>query len=327
MVTPSATTLVVQQGANPSTDFFVRPYLSAAGVFVTEADLNSPCPPLAASLAGVVFVRYLTPAWRKWVENNRSQLGRVVFFMDDDLFDLGAHAGLPLRYRWKLCQLAWRHQTWLKKIGAELWVSTPWLAEKYAGWQPRVLQPQSPYSCFNFGIRAQKTLFYHGSASHSQEFEWLYPVVEQVLNQDPTLSVELIGNSKVRNRFAALPRVHVLHPMKWPAYQALISRPGRTIGLAPLLDSSFNQARSATKFFDITQAGAVGIYADHPIYRSVIQHQYNGLLLPMEQQAWTDAILRLIKQDQSRQNMLKNASDFTRQYTVPTEHTKKNKKG
>ncbi|GAA3712739.1 hypothetical protein GCM10022421_20010 [Oceanisphaera sediminis] len=256
-------------------------------------------------------MRYVTPAWRLWAEKHRSQLGQVVFFMDDDLFDLRAHAGLPLRYRWKLYRQAWQHQAWFKKMGAQLWVSTPWLAEKYAGWQPTVLQPQSPYSGLGSGLSVQKTLFYHGSASHKSEFEWLYPVFEQVLSQEPTLSVELIGNSKVRNRFAALPRVHVLHPMKWPAYQALLARPGRTIGLAPLLDNGFNAARAPTKFFDITQAGAVGIYADHPVYRPLVRHEHNGLLLPMKQQVWVDAILRLSKDDSTREMIRENAKKIS----------------
>ncbi|WP_232821249.1 glycosyltransferase family protein [Oceanimonas marisflavi] len=248
-------------------------------------------------------MRYLTPAWRKWVENNRAQLGRLVFFMDDDLFDYRAHTDLPLRYRYKLWLLARRHQGWLQRMGAELWVSTPFLANKYAGWSPLVLQPQSPY----VHSTPQKTLFYHGSASHGAEFDWLYPVFEQVLAQDASLSVELIGNHAVRRQFAPLPRVHVLHPMSWPAYQTLLSRPGRTIGLAPLLNNRFNAARAPTKFFDITQAGAVGLYADHPAYRSVIQHQYNGLLLPIEQQAWVNAILELSENEEQRKAMWQHA--------------------
>lgn len=295
--------LIVEQGANPSTDFFVRPWLTASGISVNEASLGGPCPLLTTPLKGVVFVRYLTPAWRKWVENNRAQLGRLAFFMDDDLFDLGAHAGLPLRYRYKLWLLACRHKNWLQRMGAELWVSTPWLAEKYASWSPQVLQPQSPYT----HSRPQKTLFYHGSASHGPEFEWLYPVFEQVLAQDASLSVELIGSQAIRKQFAGLPRVHVLHPMSWPAYQALLARPGRTIGLAPLLDSRFNAARAPTKFFDITQAGATGIYADHPVYRSLVRHEHNGLLLPMDQQEWVEAILRLNTDEEERRAMLYHA--------------------
>ncbi|WMC09228.1 glycosyltransferase family 1 protein [Oceanimonas pelagia] len=294
---------LVEEQTNPSSGFFLWPWLQASGHEVSVCRLNAPPPVMAQTNSSVIFVRYLTPAWRKWVENNRAQLGRLAFFMDDDLFDLGAHAGLPLRYRYKLWLLACRHKNWLQRMGVELWVSTPWLAEKYARWSPQVLQPQSPYT----HSRPQKTLFYHGSASHGPEFEWLYPVFEQVLAQDASLSVELIGSQAVRKQFAGLPKVHVLHPMSWPAYQALLARPGRTIGLAPLLNSRFNAARAPTKFFDITQAGAVGLYADHPVYRALVRHEHNGLLLPMVQQAWVNAILRLSADDKARQIMMEKA--------------------
>lgn len=295
--------IIIEQGENPSADFFVLPHLLKNVEDITRYNLALSPPTNVEPGLSVIFVRYITPQWQRWVEQHGTQLERVVFFMDDDLFDLSAHAGLPLRYRFKLWRFAYRHQSWLRQVRTELWVSTPWLAEKYARWQPIVLQPQSPYS----GLGTQKTLFYHGSASHRAEFKWLYPVFEQVLRQDHSISVELIGNQKVRRQFAALPRVHVLHPMSWLAYQALLARPGRCIGLAPLLDNGFNAARAPTKFFDITQAGAVGIYADHPVYRTLVRHEYNGLLLPMEQQAWIDAILRLSNDEQSRVKMIENA--------------------
>lgn len=295
--------LLVEEQPNPSTDFFILPQVQANNAEITKGNLLSPPARPACKGEAVVFVRYLTLAWRRWVEHNRAGLGRLVFFMDDDLFDLRAHAGLPWRYRFKLWHLAWRHQAWLKKMGAELWVSTPWLAEKYAHWSPLVLPPGCPYG----DDRPMNTLFYHGSASHQDEIRWLYPVVEAALSQDPTLCFEIIGNARVRAQFAALPRVHVLHPMKWPAYRALLGRPGRTIGLAPLLEGPFNAARSCTKFFDITRAGAVGIYADHPVYRPVVRHMQNGLLLPMDQQAWVDAILRLNTSEEERRAMLYHA--------------------
>lgn len=294
--------LLVEQGANPSSDYFVRPYLAASEV--RRFNLASlPAADTAIDGASLIFVRYLTLQWQRWVEQHRSRLGRLVFFMDDDLFDASAHAGLPMRYRWKLYRLARRHQAWLRRMGAELWVSTDWLAAKYQTWQPKVLAPQSPY----IDCVPQKTFFYHGSASHMQEIRWLLPVVEEVLQRDAGFSFELIGNLKIRKIFAHLPRVHVLQPMSWSAYQALVSRPGRMIGLAPLLPSSFNQARSATKFFDITQAGAVGIYADHPVYQNVIEHNNNGLLLPMDQQVWADSLLGIAHNEHFRFEMLRNA--------------------
>lgn len=294
--------LIVEQAANPTTDFFVRPLLSAAGMEPKRMKLDEPPPP-ALKERSVVFVRYLSPGWRRWVETNREQLDQIIYFMDDDLFDLRAHTGLPLRYRWKLYYLAWRHQQWLRTIGAQLWVSSPWLAEKYAHWSPRVVQPRSPYRV----AQPQKTLFYHGSAAHGDELRWLYPVVAAVLEQQPGLSFETIGDHRVQTLFSALPRVHVLHPMTWPAYQALLSHPGRAIGLAPLATNAFNGARSYTKFFDITRAGAAGIYADHHVYRSFVRHRHNGLLLPMDQQVWIEAILQLSRDDIYRQRMIKNA--------------------
>jgi hypothetical protein len=297
------TWLLVEQGSNPSSDYFVKPSLTDEPVRVCHLKTE---PSRVEPGTNLVFVRYLTPTWRRWVEQNRDTLGRLVFFMDDDLFDACAHQGLPLRYRWKLHRLARRHEAWLRRMGAELWVSTSWLADKYRDWQPRVLAPQSPYGdCI-----PQKTFFYHGSASHMEEIRWLVPVVEEVLKRDPTLSFELIGNAEIRQLFAHLPRVHVLQPMSWPAYKALVSRPGGIIGLAPLLPNTFNQARSPTKFFDITQAGAVGIYADHPVYQRVVEHERNGLLLPMEQGDWAEAILELGQDDLRRNRLLSHSRIF-----------------
>ncbi|WP_116473345.1 glycosyltransferase family protein [Zobellella maritima] len=295
--------LIVEQDPNPTTDFFIQPLLNSLGVEPEKTRLNALPPVTLIAGDSVIFVRYLSPRWRRWVETNKHRLGQIIFFMDDDLFDLKAHTGLPLHYRWKLYRLAWRHRQWLRSIGAQLWVSTPCLAEKYADWNPRVLLPRSPYGDAN----PLKTLFYHGTEAHNDEIRWLYPVVEAVLKQEPSLCFEIIGDSRVHSLFSALPRVHVLHPMAWQAYQVLLRHPGRTIGLAPLLDNTFNSARSYTKFFDITRAGALGIYADHPVYQSIIRHQYNGLLLPMDQRRWVEAILQLSRDDLDRQRMADNA--------------------
>ncbi|WP_020682483.1 glycosyltransferase [Marinobacterium rhizophilum] len=295
--------LIVEQAANPSTDFFILPKLENGDFRCERLLLYDGPPDDGGEIDRVIFVRYITPQWRRWVERNKASLGKVVLFMDDDLLDLKAHSGLPWRYRWKLLQLIWRHQRWLKAFGVELWVSTPWLLEKYQEWQPQLLYPQSPH----LSTPAVTTLFYHGSASHYDEIEWLYPVVAEVLERAPELTFEIIGNQKVRKLFANVPRVHVLHSMNWPAYQALLQRPGRTVGLAPLLDSPFNRARSHTKFFDITQAGAVGIYAPGTIYERIVTHGDNGLLVPMDKAAWVEAILQLAGDEVYRARLLQGA--------------------
>jgi len=298
---------IVHQDENPSTDFFLIPLLRAAG---RDARLfNFYETPDTAELSGaeVIFVRYVPPAWKTLLEQKSP--AKVVFFMDDDLFDWRAFRSMPWRYQRKLFRLAWRHQRWLREVGAQLWVSSPWLAEKYSDWNPRVLEPRCPHSLPESTPEpAMKTLFYHGSASHSAELEWLDPVIEQVLTAREDVCFEVIGDRKVRNRFAHLPGVHVVHPMSWPAYKAFIQRPGRTIGLAPLLDSPFNAARAPTKFFDITAAGAVGVYADTPVYQRLVENGVNGIMLPMDsQEAWGTEILRLLASQEHRDELYLNA--------------------
>jgi len=299
--------LIVHQNSNPSTDFFIAPLLRADGLDGRFFPFHETPEPRSLAEATVVFVRYVPPAWRALLK--QWPPARVVLFMDDDLFDLRAFRGMPWHYQRKLFRLAWRHQRWLKEVGAELWVSSPWLAQKYSGWHPRVLEPRNPHcGTPEFADPAMKTVFYHGSASHRGELEWLVPVVERVLAERGDVCFEVMGDRKVRDRFAHLAGVQVVHPMSWPAYKAFIQRHGRTIGLAPLLDTPFNAARAPTKFFDITAAGAVGVYADSPVYQRLVQHGVNGLMLPMESpQAWSEEILRLLDSREVRCGLYDNA--------------------
>ena len=69
----------------------------------------------------------------------------------------------------------------------------------------------------------------------------------------------------------------------------------------------FNQARSYTKFFDITQAGAAGIYARSAIFAEVIEDGHNGLLVEMDPQQWIEAIQALVADEQGRRAMHANA--------------------
>ncbi|WP_299201290.1 glycosyltransferase family 1 protein [uncultured Amphritea sp.] len=293
---------IIQAGKNPSTDFFIKPELQNTEVSQYHCFEPPPSLPPKAGLS-IIFVRYLSKAWLRWVERYRNLIDQLIYFMDDDLFDMATHRGLSTVYRWKLYYNACRYKSWLQAQGAQLWLSTPWLVDKYQSWQPKLLEAKSPY----IDSRELKTIFYHGSSSHMDEINWLLPVVRNVLNQDSSLVFEMMGNHKVRKIFSDIPRVNILHPMGWESYQALVSRPGRSIGLAPLLNTGFNQARSYTKYYDITQAGAVGVYADHNVYRQVIRHKQNGFLVPMEPQLWVNAILELSNDVTECERMLKNS--------------------
>lgn len=304
-IKPTKQVVLVQERNNPSTDYFVLPLLKQRG-FQIEL-VNHDVLPVDIGLVDklLVFVRYVPHNWVRHIEKYQQQIAGLVLFFDDDLFDMKSLMGLPLKYQIKLFKLSYLRKFWLNKIGAKLWVSTPFLANKYAEWDPMLVFPSVLTSEESPSIR----IFYHGSSSHSADIEWLFPVVKSVLEQQPSLSFEIIGNKKVNKLFKTLPRVTVIHPMSWTNYQSFIAQPGRHIGLAPMLDNAFNAARSYTKFFDNCRAGSVGIYANHAAFRRIVKHEVNGLLLDMSRDVWVKAILSLASDEVLRQNMLKQANE------------------
>jgi hypothetical protein len=295
--------LVVEERANPSSDYFVMPFLARSGGNVRRLRLADGLP-CAEELDGatVLFVRYVSRDWYRLVNAQRARIARLVFFMDDDLLDPLASRGLGWRYRLKLLRMATRYGGWLKRQGAELWVSSPHLQNKYAAWGPRLVPP-APLPGPAPGCR----VFYHATASHRGEVAWLRPLMERVLEAEAQVFFEIVGGREVVRCYGGLERVTVVHPMSWPAYQAFLSAERRDIGLVPQLAHPFNRARSYTKFFDITRSGAVGIYAASTAYAEVVRDGIDGLVVGMDPDAWVDAIVRLAHQPELRSRMLEQA--------------------
>lgn len=293
---------LVEEGPNPSTDYFVLPAVSSIGAHLVRcgfADI-----PAAADLqnAVVVFVRYVPKSWARLVEASRPNLAALIFFMDDDVLDTEANVGMPWRYRLKLARLAAWRSGWLREQGAELWVSTTYLKNKYQAWQPHLVLP-SPVETPSPVCR----VFYHGSASHNAEIRWLLPVMDEALRRDETIAFEIVGGHDVYRLYRGLPRVSVVHPMKWPAYQQYLATGDKDIGLAPLLDLPFNQARSYTKFFDITRCGAAGIYSPYNALAEVVEDGVDGLIVALNEEAWVTAILNLVQDESLRHTLQYNA--------------------
>jgi hypothetical protein len=139
-------------------------------------------------------------------------------------------------------------------------------------------------------------VFYHATASHRAEIEWLHPIMAAVLEIEPKIDFEIIGDHQTHKLYRKLPRTTVVNPMSWSAYQSFIAQPGRHLGLAPYIKSPFNAARSYTKVFDIQRAGARGIYAeDGPWGRQLIEEKM--VLLPMTKDVWLDEICRATQKD------------------------------
>ncbi|OGA74799.1 MAG: hypothetical protein A3G81_16740 [Betaproteobacteria bacterium RIFCSPLOWO2_12_FULL_65_14] len=297
LANPPRSVCIIERGRNPSSDYYVRARLAALGV-------PSVSVPEEGTL--VVIVRYLDSRWRARIEAARGRLAGIVYFMDDDLLDLAALSSPPLPYAARMFWLAWRHRAWLERVGAKLWVSTPYLAEKYRRWNPELVEPTTAWPGL-LERRSAVRVFYHGTGLHRDEIRWLAPVMRAVQARNGATSFEIFGRGWVERLYRSVPRTAVVHPASWENFQDYCA--GRTldVGLAPLLPHRFNAGRSHTKFYDFVRCGAAGIYSDVEPYASFVRHERDGLLVPNDPAAWVEAILRLAADAELRQRITEEA--------------------
>lgn len=218
---------------------------------------------------------------------------RAVYFFDDDLFDLNVIRQLPLKYALKIFFTAYIFKALLRRLFDEFWVSTPYLQKKYAHFNPKLMLP---HQVADSSKSTNKFIVcYHGSASHIKEIQWLLPIISEVHSRTDHVHFEIFGTASVNKLFKNIPRVSVLHPMSWENYLAYTFSHQADIGLAPLLDTKFNLARSPVKFLDYARMGAVGIYTNNHVYNQLIVNNKNGILLDNDPKVWVEKIIELSK--------------------------------
>jgi hypothetical protein len=299
--------LVLSAGATPSTDYFVLPHLAKEGYSSTLLDIGK------ETIQGndlnehqvVVISRYLPRNAIGLLRDYRRAGGHIVYFMDDDLFDIRALKGLPKRYQLKIFRNAFLKRSEIEKLCDEFWFATPYLVDKYSSMAP-VLLAAAP-STYLLTSNPSVRVCYHGTASHAEEIEWLKEVVAAVQGRSIITFFEVFGGAKVKRLYSDIPRVSVVQPMSWSNYLAWTGCVKRDIALAPLLDTPFNAGRGYIKFFDHVRLRAAGIYSDVPPYRGFVRDGADGILLRNDPNLWSEAILDLARSDEKRERMRKNA--------------------
>ena len=307
--------LVLEEGQTPSGDYLLRPWLRQWALPVHTLAGDGP-PPVGWCRPNdfVVVLRYLSADWRRAIEARRADLAGLAWFLDDDLLDPQALQELPPDYARKLRDRGLGQVPWFEAMGAQWWFATEALALKYPDRAGQVL-PLDPLPELRprgaeppgeppvHGVR----LAYHGSASHTREWAWLAEWLPALQQQCPHTHVELIGDLAVNRRFRDLPRVTVLHPMRWPNYLAHTHSRRIDIGLAPLLPGRFNAGRGAVKFYDYARMGAFGLYSAVPPYDGFIRPDQDGLLLPNDPEAWLRGIVALAADPETRLRLARSA--------------------
>jgi glycosyltransferase involved in cell wall biosynthesis len=293
---------ILADGCESSIAYFITPEAARRGWCAGQYKLSTKPPKsiIAHGCRTVVVVRYLNKDWLLALKQFRKEGGKVIYFMDDDLLDQSVYTALPAKYARKLYDFAGRWRTDLIGLCDECWVSSQSLLHKYPELRPSVLIPKPPdLAAPNVAYQ----LFYHGTISHIAEMAWLAPVVDSLHQISTNIWFEIFGDHTVNKMFKRIPRVSVQHPLSWLDYLTYTSTVKRNIGLAPLLPTKFNSARSITKFFDFARMGAFGIYSDVVPYNEFVRHDVDGILLPNDPEQWVATISELLQDPERMQRL------------------------
>lgn len=304
--------VVLSAGENASLAYFVRPHLNSIGVRFDRLDYGIG-PGAGFSWGGIkkiVLVRYLPPDWIAPLREYCNRGGKIIYFMDDDLFDPQALGKLPIAYQKKIKREVINQSQFIMNNCDEFWVSSNYLAEKYAYKRPKILPPRPVSSALE--CNGSITFAYHGSSSHQEELKWLVNIVRRVQSSNGATRFEVFGDIAVNRLYRDIPRTAIIHPMSWDLYLSYTSCTRRDIGLAPLLGNPFNAARSPTKFFDFARMQSVGIYSDVAPYRDFIRPGVDGLLLPNCPDVWVEEITKLAANSRLREKMAASACERVR---------------
>ncbi len=301
--------VVVHQGAGSTIDHFLRGPLEGLGTRVVELDSGQE--PRGAALETlltadrVVVVRYLPRKWLRPLGQARRAGATLLYLMDDDLLNPDLLGELPPAYRRRVRERITLQRGRIPDLFDQIWVTSTVLESRYRH-LGAVRLPLRPHP--NLLVeRPRLQLAYLGTSVHEREFAWLRELLGLLQERHAHTHVDVFGDLAINRQFRDLPRLRILHPMRWANYLAETG-PGRVdLLLSPLLESPVNAARAPVKFIDAARCGAAGLYSDRAPYRGFIRHGVDGLLLGDQPREWLDAIEELMNDRATRLQLAEEA--------------------
>jgi glycosyltransferase involved in cell wall biosynthesis len=137
-----------------------------------------------------------------------------------------------------------------------------------------------------------------GTATHDADFAMIEPALRRVLDIfGRHVSIDIIGisgRSDLPDWVNRIP-LSVHATQSYPGFVNWITQHHWDIGIAPLVDTPFNQCKSSLKTLDYAALGLPVLASDVAAYRGSPTDGPAGWLLPDNPDAWFLALCRLVR--------------------------------
>ncbi|WP_311065996.1 glycosyltransferase family 1 protein [Halomonas sp. DWK9] len=326
---PSVYWVVLSDGAKPTEDIYflesVAPVLRSEGAciervvasrFIAAAWLKGRDFLSRYAGANLLLCRSLPPSWLAWLARHRHTFGYVVYLIDDDIAAAADDATLPAAYRQRMAGIAKRQPSVLA-LCDEVVACSDALAARFSGLHanvsvltPPLIAPLPTLAHFDEppSVNSPWQIGFHGTRAHLQDLQHITPALWALLNVRQDIQCEVMLGKHTPLALASLPNTSTPDPLPWQAFRHYQASRRVHIGLAPLLQTPFNEGKSFIKFLDITAMGGVGIYSNRYPYTEVVRHGENGLLVGDAPDEWRAALQQLINDPQTTANMARQAA-------------------
>lgn len=162
---------------------------------------------------------------------------------------------------------------------------------------------------------------YSGGLSHNDDLDMVLPAIRVIMEKYKDVRFQMMGQmdlAKAKKVFGKWPqhirdRIMLLNATRTqPEYPAYLAEQPWNIGIAPLIDSQFNECKSSIKFFEYSMYKIPVVASRRYPYSKdiagipVIEHEETGLLCDNAQD-WIDNLSRLIESEELRKKLGENA--------------------
>jgi GT2 family glycosyltransferase/glycosyltransferase involved in cell wall biosynthesis len=271
----------------------------AEGIFDTKADI------IATQRYAIADVKTAD----RLAAHARRTGARLVFDLDDDLLSIPrTHPeAAVLRPRARVVRR-------MLEAADTVFLSTPALARRLSALRPDAVvmenglderiwtPPISPLREHPVRILCM------GTATHDQDFKLIEPALVRLKAEyGERISIDIVGMTNQKALPDGLDRCgpSANGTRSYPGFVQWLTtiQPAWHIGLAPLLDTAFNQAKSAIKAMDYAALGMIGLASDVAAYRGSLADGGAGLLVQNSAAAWHAALDGLLR-DRERRHAL-----------------------